>query len=1180
MDDNNATSANLIRVQLEERESAFNNRLRTFAIVNHQHIDEKEFLREALLIVAIEICEMLRSHPIFKIGTCLSLLYEKVILGENNERMTEFQTINIRTKTETVDRSDDLNIFFNDHILGEILRRIDDTYMEGSGFSLVAIQELVVNVCQFSPIGGSSFIKLPAFLANKKAIINVKNNDNECFKWAVLAAIKPANKKAERVSKYKIYEDLLNFTDIEFPVTLKQIDKFEKQNPTISIHVYVFIENKNEVQPIRLSKNVKENHIHLLLLSEINENNDTKTHYCFIKNLSALIGRQVSKFHAKKYFCDYCLNYFSNSDKLNNHKEDCAKINECKIEMPVAGKNKISFTKFQNQLKVPFVVYADIETLLKQPSEQHWKSESSGVCQEHEPYSVGYYFHSSNDESLSKYDFKCGKNCIEWFGQELKSIAEQVNGIIFGEIKMNLNDDEKNAYYSTTQCHICEKPLNGDKVRDHSHLTGKYRGAAHSNCNLNYQEPRYIPVILHNLSKYDLHFLIKKISNAFDGKTDVLPRTTELYISFTKQVASTKTVSPEVHLSKQKRQLPKYISLRFIDSFQFMSSSLNSLSSLLLPKQKQILRRECKKLKYNEEQIALLQRKGVMCYDYLNSWDKLEETHLPQKTEFANKLNESEISDEDYEFAKQIWKKFNIKTLCDYTNLYLKTDVLLLADVFDNFRETCLKNYQLDPAHYFSAPGLSFDAMLKYTKVEIELFTDVDMLLFAEGGIRGGISQCNIRHSKANNKYMPNYNENDESKFLIYLDANNLYGYSMMQPLPINNFQWCHNEFNTEKILSLEDDASIGYIFEVDLDYPKTLHDWHKDFPLCAENRIVPSTKNEKKLLLTLFNKEKYIVHYKMLKFALQQGLILKRVHRVLQFAQSKWLKPYIELNTDLRTKAKTKFEENFYKLLNNTIYGKTMENVRKRLDIRLVREWNGRFGARKMIAQSNFKKYTIFDENLVAIELKKTNIKMNKPIVIGMSVLDISKVFMYDFFYNTIKSQYGTNVRLAYTDTDSFILEIKTDCVYTDIKNNIEKYDTSNYATNNVYNMPCEGKKIPGRFKDERNGNIITEFVGLRSKVYYVKSEKAIDDIKRAKGVKKCVLKKNITFDHFMDCIKTGCSISMSQSTFRSKNHNVYTLTQNKIALDPYDNKRSICSNNTDTLPWGHYELNEQIEL
>lgn len=315
-----------------------------------------------------------------------------------------------------------------------------------------------------------------------------------------------------------------------------------------------------------------------------------------------------------------------------------------------------------------------------------------------------------------------------------------------------------------------------------------------------------------------------------------------------------------------------------------------------------------------------------------------------------------------------------------------------------------------------------------------------------------------------------------------------------------------------------------------------------------------------------------------MLKCALKQGLILKRIHKVLQFAQSEWLKPYIMLNTILRTKALNEFEKNFYKLLINAIYGKTMENVRARVDIKLKSKWEGRYGARKLVALPNFKKYSYFDKDLIAIELNKTSIVMNKPIAIGMSILDISKVLMYDFYYNHLKFVYGEDVELVYSDTDSFILEINTQCFYTDMKNHLHKYDTSDYTDGNVYDIPRKNKKIPGLFKDELNGIIMTEFVGLRSKMYSVRAG-GIEKMKKAKGVKRYVLKKTITFDDYVDCIKNNCSVIRNQNSFRSKNHTVFSIKQVKVALNPFDNKRFILEDNICTLPWGHYALKEFLD-
>lgn len=406
----------------------------------------------------------------------------------------------------------------------------------------------------------------------------------------------------------------------------------------------------------------------------------------------------------------------------------------------------------------------------------------------------------------------------------------------------------------------------------------------------------------------------------------------------------------------------------------------------------------------------------------------------------------------------------------------------------------------------------------------------------------------------------------------MYLDVNNLYGHAMMQQLPLNGFEWCDIDLIT--LLNTPDTSPIGYIVEVDLEYPEHLHDLHSDYPLCSESMCPPGGKH-KKLLLTMTDKHRYVIHYKMLKFVVLEGMLVKHIHRVLRFNQSEWLKPYIQLNTDQRTLATNDFEKNLYKLMSNAVYGKTMENIRSRVDIRLRTTWLGRQGVAELVAKPNFKKATIFSEGLVAVEMRQMKMLMNKPIVIGMSVLDISKVVMCDFQYDYMKNKYPGKAEVLYTDTDSFIYQIECDDFYADMKADIHEYDTSDFPFDNKFGIDRVNKKIPGLMKDENNGEIMTEFVGLRSKMYSIRVNKR-DAIKKAKGVKNYLLKKTITFDDYVRCIDENCIIKGVQNSIRSKKHNVYTIKQQKIILSPHDDKRHILPDGINTLPWGHKNLKQ----
>ena len=358
----------------------------------------------------------------------------------------------------------------------------------------------------------------------------------------------------------------------------------------------------------------------------------------------------------------------------------------------------------------------------------------------------------------------------------------------------------------------------------------------------------------------------------------------------------------------------------------------------------------------------------------------------------------------------------------------MKTDVALLADVFENFRNICQEQYGLDPAHYYTSPGLSWDALLKKTGVELELFTDLEMHLFVERGMRGGISMVSKRYAKANNPQVADYDPSKPNKYIMYLDANNLYGWAMSKPLPKRDFKWKRVMPTEEDIMKKKENAKNGWILEVDLEYPTELHEQHNSYPLAPEKKVVKKESmsdyqkrlmkdldlkppDSEKLLLTLEDKSNYVVHYRNLQFYLKQGMKLKRVHRVLEFEQECWMEPYIRMNTEFRKNAKSNFEKNFYKLMNNSLFGKTMENLRNRVDIKIVRS-NETDKIRKLVASPLYSRHVMFSNDLFGMDMRKGRLLLNKPVYTGMTILDNSKILMNDFFYNKLKKTIRPKVR------------------------------------------------------------------------------------------------------------------------------------------------------------------------
>ena len=396
----------------------------------------------------------------------------------------------------------------------------------------------------------------------------------------------------------------------------------------------------------------------------------------------------------------------------------------------------------------------------------------------------------------------------------------------------------------------------------------------------------------------------------------------------------------------------------------------------------------------------------------------------------------------------------------------------------------------------------------------------------------------------------------------------------MSKKLPVNGFKWLDNDktaepsakhvINEEFIKNYNENNKKGYILEVDVKYPKKLHKLHSDLLFLPERMEINKCK---KLVCNLYDKKKYVVHINSLKQALNHGLKLKKIHRIIEFNQKAWLKPYIDMNTELRKLARNDFEKDLFKLMNNSVFGKTTENIRKHRDIKLVTTDKKRS---KLVSDPDYHTINLISEDLSIIEMKKTKVKMNKPINLGSPILEISKILMYEFWYDYMKPKYNDNVRLCYMDTDSFVMHIKANYFYKDISSVVEcKFDTSNYEVKRP--LPIgKNKKVLELMKDELGGEIITEFIALRPKTYsYLTDNDKID--KKAKGTKKCVIKKMIKFDDYKKCLLNDKVILKSQQRFISTKHDVYTGNVNKIALSNYDDKRIVSSNKITSYPYGY---------
>ena len=1113
--------------------------------IQHPHMLNNVFKETDLEVIdPVDVSASVR-HAITAIPDKITDLPVKVRLHVHIRYLTinnEMMDVWVSTKMRAIHSFHDLNENWAEEMLTSFNAASEEAKLRGSGWSEGKVLELKLKQTKYSPIAGHSFIPLPKEVADKKAVLNIKNNDNKCFAWCVLARLHNVKQNAERVSKYQCYLNELNFDGIDFPVSIHQISRFESQN-NVSVNVYGWSEER-KLFPIHVSDNSPtfgepdKRHVDLLLVED-----GPRSHYTLIRTMSRLV-KYTSNNNGKQEFCRRCLFRIPTIHAAAEHIKHCNSPTDCVTQLICPQPDsKAYFKNFQKMQSSPYVVYCDFESLIVDylgPMPENLPK--TVKINNHQICSFAYVVVRSDGAYYDPQMYR-GPDAASYFLTQMQHLRNQLsNQLNLSEIVMTPEDQQQFELAQT--CWICKNQfaLEDQKVRDHDHISGKFRGAAHNDCNLKLKvEPNKwkMPIFFHNLRGYDSHLILQAVTSEFSAKC--IAQSSEKYMTFTLN------------------------NLSFYDSAQHMMGTLESLAESLT---------RCPITeKYFDRQLV---RKGVFCYEYMNSWERFDEETLPPKGAFFSKLKGTDISDSDYEHAKFAWEKLGCKTMGDYHDAYLMADVCLLADVFENYRKTCMKHYSLDPSHYISAPGMSWDAFLRSTGVEIDLLSDLPTIQMIEDGLRGGISMASHGYCKANNKYLEDFDPNQKSNYLMYLDANNLYGWAMCQTLPLHQFKMYVGPFDISKVLNdlitIGPDAEVGFILEVDLKYPDELHDLHNDYPLAAERKIVGNELP--KLVPNLLHKTKYVCHYRLLQFYLRHGLQLTAVHRIIEFQQTQFMKPYIMKNTELRTKATDASEKNYFKLMNNSCFGKTMENPHKRKDVRLVTRENA---AIKLVSKPQYTDFKKFHDCLYGIMMKKTKVKLDKPVFIGFTVLELSKLLMLEFLYDYFKPRYPES-RVLYTDTDSFILDIPTEDFYKDLEEDVAKgetswYDTSDYPKESPLHSSVN-KKVIGKMKDEINGTVIKEYVGLRSKMYSVASQTSV--MKKAKGISTSVVKKNITHDNYKEALFESKVFYHDNVKLRSELHEINTTVVTKKSLDSTNTKR-VYVNPELSYAIGHWRTRQQ---
>ena len=511
--------------------------------------------------------------------------------------------------------------------------------MRGSDFAFDGVDFLYYDFNKISISKGGSYIDSPKWLKDKKSTINPKNNDYKCFQYAVTLALNldKINKNSQRISKIKPFIEEYDWKDIDFPSTSKDCKKFELNNE-VALNILYVPHNTKKVEIAYKSKHnlAREKQVILLMIS-----NGENWHYLLVKSLSGLLTGITSN-HKEDFYCLNCFHSYRTKSKLEAYKKICENRDYCRVEMPTKDNNAIKYNHGEKSIKLPFVVYADLECLLEKMS----------TC------------YNNPEENYYR-----GEDCMARFCKDLR---EHATKIINYEKKdmIPLTKKEEENYNNQKVCYICKKEFDKSdkkhhKVRDHCHYTGKYRGAAHNICNLRYKIPKEIPIVFHNGSTYDYHFIIKELVKEFEGNFECLGENTEKYITFSVPIKK-KIENKDIEITYK---------IKFIDSFRFMATSLSKLvdnltegirsdkcincksdiSYLKVMDETLIFRCfNCKKnykKQINKELIerfastykfcnnvlnkfVMLLRKGVYPYEYMDDWNKFNETSIPNKKSF------------------------------------------------------------------------------------------------------------------------------------------------------------------------------------------------------------------------------------------------------------------------------------------------------------------------------------------------------------------------------------------------------------------------------------------------------------------------------------------------------------------------------------------------------------------
>jgi len=932
----------------------------------------------------------------------------------------------------------------------------------------------------------------------------------------------------------------------------------------------------------------RQHKITLLLLDSPDGQNK---HYVWVKNLSRLIASKYTT-DRTHHVCLSCLQVFGSKRVLDEHTPYCLIHAPQQCVYPQGEKAKLTFDSHHFEFPFDFYLVGDFECFLR-PSDDANAETQQGIVSTHVPSGFCVYRVSAHHEFCTPPFTYSGEGVMQKFFEHVFAEANTINRILSRYVPMSpLTAVEQAEHDRASVCRNCNANFSSQnpKTRHHSHVTGRYLFPACANCNLALKPRKcrsnrrkdaddgdvlskdyLLPIVFHNLSAYDGNLVLQFFRRE--------------YTAYTTRCGKTAYADVEViPMNSERNLLLRIGSVVFVDSFQFLAASLDTLVKSMRKSGLEDFVHTTKHFGCDE----LFYQKGVFPYDFMTDVSVFAETALPPKSAFYNHLSDEDISDEEYDRAREIWTRFSMNTLREYHDFYLTLDVLLLVDVFEKFRHSMLKSHALDCLHFPSLPSMTLQMALKVTGVEMELISDSNIYLMIESAIRGGLSYVSQRYAKANFPDMSDYRPDLPTSHLLYLDCNSLYSTCQTYSLPVGGFRFLTESETVDfDVTAVPVVSETGYFVECDLHYPPHLHDAHNAYPLAPEHlhidddmlsdtlrwmmdetntAHVPCTK----LVSNLRDKTRYVTHHRCLQFYLKHGLELTKIHRVVSFTQRPFMLPFIRYCNEGRKNAESDFESSLYKLLANAFYGKTVENVRKRSNVRLICD---PVKLVRAVGKASYKRSQIINEDLALVENARTKIVLSKPIAVGCTILEIAKLVMYEFYYECLLPKFSDRLHLCFTDTDSFICHIESEDLLADLRSISDRLDTSNFERDHPL-FSESNRRALGKFKSETADVPPTEFCGLRSKMYSLATLDGTRSFTKAKGVPRTYVKKHVRHEQYLHVLNRWSVTSCKFRAFRSKNHRLTTRELSKVCLSCVDDKRHLLHDAVHSLAYGHRDI------